>query len=361
MSEIFNLKKLYVAYLDCRKTKRNSESAVEFEFGLEKNLQKLLFELKSGKYEPGKSICFVAREPKPREVFAANFRDRIVHHLLIREIHDAGERIFIFDSYACRKGKGTHQAVRKLRKFLRDERAGKKPLYFLQLDIEGFFMSIDKEILGKLAERLIERQNKSENWKKEAKWLAEKIIRHDPTRNFQMNSPKEFFDLIPDRKSLFCQPLGKGLPIGNYTSQFFANLYLNELDQFVKRKLRCRRYVRYVDDFILLHRDPAVLRSWMKEIAIFTRGSLGLRISSRKIRMQRVEKGIDFLGYFIKPDYVLARKAVTARFRNKFFAGISKAKKKKDPGFSSMISSYFGHFSHADCEMLMKKYADFLR
>jgi RNA-directed DNA polymerase len=361
MSQIFNLEKLYLAYLDCRKTKRNSASAIEFELGLEKNLGELLSELQSRKYEPGESICFVVREPKPREVFAAGFRDRIVHHLLIREILEMGERKFIFDSYACRKGKGTHKAIEKLKKFLREGRAGNKPLHFLQLDIDGFFMNIDKEILEKLAGKLISGQNKSYEWKEEVKWLLEKIIRHDPTKDFRMNSPPELFQLIPDRKSLFKQSPGKGLPIGNYTSQFFANLYLNELDQFIKRELKCKKYLRYVDDFILLHRDPLILKGWMREIRNFTENRLGLKISDRKIRMQNVKKGIDFLGYFVKTDYALARRSVVARFRKKIGCRRPEEIPESDKSFQAMINSYFGHFSHADCQLLRKKFAVFLK
>lgn len=361
MSQIFNLKNLYLAYLDCRKTKRNSESAIEFEFNLENNLRDILLELQSRKYEPGKSICFVVREPKPREVFAAGFRDRVVHHLLVRELLEAGERKFIFDSYACRKGKGTHRAIGKLKMFLRAGQAGKKPLYFLQLDIDGFFMNINKEILEKLAENLVDEQKKSMEWKEDARWLLKKIIWNNPTKNFQMNSPPEFFNLIPDRKSLFKQPSNKGLPIGNYTSQFFANLYLNELDQFIKRKLKCKKYLRYVDDFILLHRDPLILKNWMKKIKYFTQSELGLKVSDRKIRMQEVKKGIDFLGYFIKPDYALARKSVVARFKKKINNRFSEKYTKRNINFKSMVNSYFGHFSHADCQLLRRKYEVYLK
>lgn len=358
---IFTYKNLYLAYLDCRKTKRNSKSAVEFEFNLEKNLRYLLLELQSKKYEPGKSICFVVLEPKPREIFAAGFRDRIVHHLLIREILEAGERKFIADSYACRENKGTHQAIKKLKKFLRAGKAGKDPLYYLQLDIDGFFMNINKNILEKMVKNTVERQNKPMEWKVEVNWILKKMIRHDPTRNFQINSPPEFFNFIPNRKSLFKQPKEKGLPIGNYTSQFFANLYLNELDQFVKRKLKCKKYLRYVDDFILLHRSPLVLKNWMREIKDFTQNELGLKISDRKIRMQEVGKGIDFLGYFLKPDYSLARKSVVARFKRKIGRRKQEEISEKDRSFQSMISSYFGHFSHADCQSLVKKYSVYLK
>jgi hypothetical protein len=343
--------------MDCRRSKRNSASAAEFEYALEKNLRVLLEELQAKKYEPGRSICFVVREPKPREVFAACFRDRIVHHLLVNELMAMAEKIFIHDSYACRIEKGTHRAVKRLRDFLRRSGVGHRPLWFLQLDIDGFFMSIDKNILYALAAKLIARHRKSAEWAEDISWLTQKIIWHDPTKDFEMNSPAEYFNLIPDRKSLFKQPPGRGLAIGNYSSQFFANLYLNELDQFAKRNLKCRMYLRYVDDFIMLNHDPEVLREWMKRIKYFTREKLNLKISERKIRMQETGKGIDFLGYFVKPDYALARRSVVARFKRKLSEAARNKIPKDDIGYRAMISSYFGHFSHGDCEQLVRKFS----
>lgn len=359
--KIFTLKKIYIAYFDCRKTKRNTGSALEFEFELEKNLQNLLRELQTREYEPGKSICFVVRSPKPREIFAAGFRDRIVHHLLVNELIGQGERMFIHDSYACRKNKGTHKALERLRTFLRRVQAGKRKLYFLQLDIDAFFMSINKDILFSLLGKIIKKQNKSAQWEKEVFWLTKKIVFHNPKYNYQMNSPIEYFKLISNRKSLFKQSFKQGLPIGNYSSQFFANVYLNELDQYVKRKLKCRMYLRYVDDFVLLNSDPAVLKKWMKQIRPFLRQKLQLKISERKIRLQEVGKGIDWLGYFVKPDYVLARRAVVARFKKKIDKYTQNGILENNLVFKSMINSYFGHFSHADCKMLREKYSIYLK
>jgi hypothetical protein len=279
----------------------------------------------------------------------------------VNELREPGERAFVFDSYACREGKGTHRAVERLRKFIGRGRSAGKELHFLQLDIDGFFMNINKEILCWLVRALISKQAKPDCWKSEAIGLAEKIIWHDPTLDYRMNSPQEFFKLIPDRKSLFKQPPGKGLPIGNYTSQFFANLYLNELDQFVKRTLKCRFYLRYVDDFILLHEDPAMLKRWMKEIKDFTRLCLDLRVSERKIRMQNIRKGVDFLGYFIKPDHVLARRSVVARFKQKIDQAAKTGIGFEDKGLKAMASSYFGHFSHGDCRRLTAKYSAMIR
>ncbi|NCO46343.1 MAG: RNA-directed DNA polymerase, partial [Vibrio sp.] len=261
--------------------------------------------------KPGRSICFVVKEPSPREIFAASFKDRVVHHLLIREILEMGERKFIFDSFACRKNKGTHAAVKRLKRFIRKVTQNyKKEAFYCQLDISGFFMSIDHDILFSIFKKFISKQDKPNQWEEEVLWLARTIIFYKPTKNYLIKGSPSLFKLIPPRKSLFESGENAGLPIGNYSSQFFANLYLNELDQFIKRELKCRYYVRYVDDFILLDRDKEKLKFWRDEINDFLKENLKLELNLNKIKIQPIDKGIDFLGYFVKPDYTLVRKKV---------------------------------------------------
>lgn len=162
MSEIFNIRKLYQAYLDCRRTKRNTINALNFEWDLEKKLFKLEAELLNKEYAPSRSICFVVENPTPREIFAADFRDRVIHHLLINEIEKMGEKAFIFDTFSCRKGKGTHLAVKKLREQIRKvTKNHKEKAFYAQLDISGFFMSIDHDILYDIFSKAILKQNKS--------------------------------------------------------------------------------------------------------------------------------------------------------------------------------------------------------
>ena len=139
MSEVFNLEKLYAAYLDCRRGKRKTINALRFEWNLERNLSLLLSELRLKKYKPGRSICFAVKEPTPREIFAATFRDRIVHHLLVREINDLGEKAFIFNAFSCRQDKGTHKAVEMLKVAVRRlSKSNTKKIYYAQLDIADF-------------------------------------------------------------------------------------------------------------------------------------------------------------------------------------------------------------------------------
>ncbi|MDA3839882.1 MAG: RNA-directed DNA polymerase [Patescibacteria group bacterium] len=361
MNEMFTYTKLFQAYLDCRKTKRKTINALKFEWDYEKNLDLLLSELKARVYRPGRSICFVVTRPVPREIFAADFRDRIVHHLLIREIIDKGERIFIHDSFACRPGKGTHRAIKRLRDFIRQITVNhKKEIFYAQLDIRGFFMSIDQRILFKLAERLIMKHKRSKKWQEDVLWLAKTIIFHRPKDNYYAKGDRTLFSLIPPHKSLLHQDEFRGLPIGNYSSQFFANLYLNELDYFVKRTLKCRYYIRYVDDFILLHENCDQLKKWRVEIDIFLSKTLGMSLNKNKTKIQSIKKGIDFIGYFIKPNLILSRQKVVRRLKNKLyqankiFKDNRRVEKEDLVDILSQINSYYGHFSHSYCFNLKK-------
>ncbi len=356
MSEVFNFKKLYQAYLSCRKEKRKTINALKFEYSLERNLFDLLQDLKARKYKPGKSICFVATKPVYREIFAAQFRDRVVHHLLIKEILEMGERKFIFDSCACRKGKGTHFGINRLKKAVKC-RNHKKKLYYLQMDIAGFFMSIDHCILYAIFKKFVLKQRKAKQWKDDVLWIGKTIIFHKPTNNYIKKGKPSLFNLVPKRKSLFNSEKGTGLPIGNYSSQFFANLYLDQLDQFVKRELKCKNYFRYVDDFIILSEDKEQLKKWSREVEEFVNFHLKLKISQKKTKMQPIEKGIDFLGYFVKPNYVLSRRRVVNAFREKVYRMEKGALhwKKEPKKTTATVNSYFGHLRHADTYSFRRK------
>jgi len=345
MNTIFTFEKLYKAYLDCRKNKRNTINALDFEWNLERNLFQLQKELENKIYKPGHSICFVITEPCPREIFAATFRDRVVHHLLVREIEQIGEKSFIFDSFSCRKNKGTYSAVKRLRDFIRKatKNYSKKALC-LKLDISGFFMAINHNILYKILKELVLKQNRPYWWKRDVLWLAKVIIFHKPTSNYIIKGNISLFKLIPSRKSLFGAAKDKGLPIGNYSSQFFANLYLNNLDHFIKRELKCKYYVRYVDDLVILSQDRGKLKYFRDKINIFLKENLNLQLNLDKTKLQGIDKGINFLGYFIKPYYILVRKRVIKRFKNKLFSLDRKREQRK---VLAMVNSYYGHFKHA--------------
>ena len=285
---------LVAAYFDCRHSKRNSASALAFEQDLEHNLFRLHDELADGSYRPGRSICFVVTRPKPREVWAAAFRDRIVHHLLCNHIGPRFEASFIADSCACIRGRGTLYAAERLAGHVRSVTENwSKPAHYLKCDLANFFVAIDKPTLfAQLAGRI------DEPW-----WLAltEQILFHDPRQDYEYRGDPALLMQVPPHKRLTEQPAHLGLPIGNLSSQFFANVYLNALDQFAKHRIRARHYVRYVDDFVLLHPSTAWLSDAHRRIAAFLPERLHAHLNPRKTVRQPVSRGIDFVGHVIKP------------------------------------------------------------
>ena len=357
--DAFTPQTVLAAYLDCRKRKRGTLNAIAFEQHLSSNLVSLTKSLNDGSYYPGSSICFVVRNPKPREVFAADFRDRIVHHLLVRKLEQYWEKVFIYDSYACRKGKGTLAAVDRLAHFIRSiTRNGSRQAYFLQCDIKSFFMSIDKEILWKLLVKGLERQSGKEE-PKAFRDLLRKVLMHCPTTDFKNKSSEKLWAKVPPEKSLFFAPDGKGLPIGNLTSQFFANVYMNVLDQFVKHVLKVKYYIRYVDDFILLSEDLQQLKTWLERIKIFLQEELKLNLKQIS-KVASLSSGINFLGYIQHVHYRLVRRRVTFTFRrtlrrvkNKYVCNNVTGKTRRMTWSTlirtrSVLCSYLAYISHAN-------------
>ena len=285
--------RLVQAYLDCRRTKRTSASALAFEAMAEHNLYQLHEELASGAYTPGASVCFVITHPKPREVWAARFRDRIVHHLLYNHIAPRFHARFDAGSCACIPGRGTLYAARRLEHQVRSYTQNwSQPAHYLKCDLANFFVSIDKTVLLEQLQRQV-----TEPW-----WmsLASVILMHDPRHDVEVRGTRQELALVPPHKSLFNAPDGYGLPIGNLSSQFFANVLLDELDQFVKHRLRAPHYVRYVDDFILLHESPQWLNQARQQIEAKL-ADLHLQLNPRKTILQPVARGIDFVGHLVKP------------------------------------------------------------
>ncbi len=307
---LFNFPQMYGAYLDCRRTKRNSISALAFEVDHEANLLVLVDELREGRYRPGTSICFYTRKPKCREIFAAHFRDRIVHHLVFKKISPVWEKIFIHHSYACRPGKGTHAAANAVQKFLRMATYNSvRRAWYLKLDIRNFFMSIDREVLFNMLTSKCPQGYLQE--------LLRVIVFHDSTGDYELQDRQGFGKLLPRHKSLFYTKPSCGLPIGNLTSQFFANVYLNALDQFIKHHLKARFYARYVDDLVLVHTDRETLCCWQGEIERFLERELKLAINRSATRLAPVSGGVDFVGFIIRPGYRLVRRRVIGNLKMK--------------------------------------------
>lgn len=304
---------VFDAYFDCRRTKRNSINQLRFEENLETNLVTLYRELKSGDYEVGRSIAFVVTHPKIREIWAADFRGRVVHHVIYNAISDRYYRRFIRDSYACIPGRGTHDGLRRVSGFARSITQNyTRKAWVMKLDVANFFNSIDRHILLSFLERRVD-----EPWLRD---LIRQVTLHDPRPGAFYKSHKSLFDKVPPHKSLIHAKDGVGLPIGNLTSQFFANVYMNEVDQFVKHRLKARYYGRYVDDMIFMHDDPAVLNGWAVQVDRFLQEKLSLHLHPNKTKTNLVQNGFDFIGFVVKPGRTYLRQASLSRCYQKIRA-----------------------------------------
>jgi RNA-directed DNA polymerase len=323
-----SFQELVEAYFECRKGKRNSDTALAFEANLERNLCALHASLINRTYTPGRSICFVITRPKPREVWAAGFEDRIVHHLLYRRIGPRFENSFIADSCACIKGRGTlYGAIRLEAKVRSITENWSKPAFYLKCDLTNFFVAINKAILMQLLEAKVQ-----DPW---WHWLTMEVLLNDPRINALNHASRKTAGLVPEHKRLGSQDNIHGLPIGNLSSQFFANVYLNELDQFVKHQVRAKHYIRYVDDFVLLHESPQWLNSAKANIEWFLAERLQARLNPSKTILQPIERGIDFVGQVIRPWHRTTRK----RTVNVAFDRVQKVAPEDR---RATVNSYFG-------------------
>lgn len=356
---MFKYEEIYDAYIRCRKSKRNTVNALSFEVDLIENICDLETCLNNRTYRPSRSVCFVTSSPKLREVFAADFRDRVLHHLVVPVLEEIFEPLFIHDSYSARKDKGIHRALSRAQKF------SKASKYYLQLDVKNFFYSIDKKILFALLNTQIIRFYKRKCLKTsisqdEMLWLLHSIIFNDVCDNAILKDAKAT-NMMPSHKTLFKIDKRKGLPIGNLTSQFFANVYLNGLDNFCKRELKSKRYLRYVDDFVLFGDSKAELIDYKYNIEAYLQDVLGLSLR-QSFRLRDVDMGLDFLGYVIRPFYILVRQRVVNNFKMKkatYLTGYENAQGKMSladiNAFLAKKASFHGHAMHANSFNLLAK------
>ena len=262
--EVISLKNLILAYKKAKKGKTKKDYVRKFEENLAYNLKLLHDELKNQIYSPKSLETFILRDPKTRKISKADFRDRIVHHALVQIIGPIFDKTFIHDSCANRKGKGNLFALKQFELFQRKVTNNLQTEAFcLKADIKHYFQEVDREILLKLIKRKIS---------------DEKVI----------NLIKLILGNFNDDKRM---------PLGNLTSQFFANVYLNELDRFVKHKLKSNYYIRYVDDFVILHKSEFQLEIWKEEINLFLKERLNLELHPNKSRIINLSKGVDFVGF----------------------------------------------------------------
>lgn len=302
------------AYLDCRKRKRNSDAALAFEAQLARNIGSIVRDLNEGTYEIGLSKCFVVTTPSPREVWAASFRDRVVHHVLYNRIAPLFIPSLSAGSCACLPGRGTLYGSQRLERFIRSGTEDwTSELYFLQMDISNFFVSIQKDILSDLHASKIDCPFTFA--------LSEQILWHDPTSNYIFSGNPDRIKLVPPHKSLFNVPPFMGLAIGNLPSQFDANIYMNVLDQYVQHQIKPLGYVRYVDDFVLVDRDIELLKEAKDEIERVLWERLQLVPNPTKTQMNSVYHGVDFVGRLIKPHRTVPRPRLENNVMTKIKSG----------------------------------------
>jgi len=346
------LRPLYDAWRKARAGKKPSQNQLAFDSRWIDGLLELQRQINNGDWEPGKSACFVATRPKAREIHAPDFADRVVHHWLVPQLESIWEPAFIHDSYANRRGKGSHAAVQRLQTFIHQVHSGQGGGYYLQLDIHNFFNSIHRPTLWSMLKKKLSRAAAPEQVMRITHALLRRHPLHPGVR--QHGTPAERA-VVPIHKRLENSGKDRGLPIGNLSSQFFANVYLDKLDQFVKHTLKTKRYLRYVDDFVLVHNDKHQLEQWQSEIESFIARELKLRFKP-DIRLRRLSDGIDFLGYVIRPTHTLVRRRVLTHARQAFAEWESKHVRSTEiaatpaelRAIKASITSYAGHFQHAD-------------
>ncbi len=354
------LSDLFEAYADCRANKRNTRNALSFELDYEHELVALCDEINNGTYRLGRSIAFVIDKPVKREIFAASFRDRVVHHLIINKLNPLFEKEFIYDSYACRKGRGVHFGIQRLDRFIRRcSRNYTEDCYVLKMDIQGFFMAIDRRILWSMLRDFII-VNYPQADKELLLVLCHKMLANNPTKNCFIKGSRKNWDDLPPNKSLFHSAPMCGLPIGNLTSQIFANLYLNLFDHYIKHDLNLRYYGRYTDDFVVVHQSREYLAALIPQISRFLKLNLGLTLHPRKIYLQHYSKGVPFLGVIIRPNHITAGKRTKGNFydaivKHNTVVSERKPSKEEQAVFLCSMNSYLGIMKHYNTYGLRKR------
>jgi hypothetical protein len=334
---ITNFENLYIAWRKARRGKRYTAAASVFEQNLDTELVALHQTLLDETWQPGGFRSFTVHEPKRRKISAAPFQDRVVHHALVTILEPIYERKFCFDSYANRKGKGTHKALDRCTQYMR------RYQYVLQCDVQQFFPAIDHQILKAILAKTVACQPTLR--------LCEKII--DSGQG--VLSSEYAMHYFPD-DDLFALNRPRGLPIGNLTSQFWANVYLNSLDHFIKRELKAPGYVRYVDDFLLFGDNKIDLHKWKAEVIRFLAG-LRLTIHESRAQPKPVKQGIPFLGFTVYPDHRRLKRTKGIAYQRHHKAlwyqyQLGEITRKE---YLSSVMAWLGHIQHGDTWGLRRK------
>lgn len=315
--------KLLEAHHKCKKHKRFKKQVIEFEMNLENNLLKIGRKLLNGTYKFSEYFEFTIYEPKERKIKTLEYRDRVVQTWYVENfLKPIFKGSYIKDTYACIEGRGTHKAVDKMQEYLRKADKEYEEVWVLKCDIKKFFFNVDRNILFNLIKRKIK--------------------------------DKEFLELT--KKIIFYDEESVGIPIGNYTSQIYANIYLNELDKYIKEKLKAKYLVRYMDDFVLLTDNKETVKEWLEKIKEFLKEKLRLELNA-KTAYFKAKQGVNFCGFRIWKTHRLLREQSKKKMRRKLkiFENLYKENKVDLDYIVVCINSWLGHAKHCNSYNLVNK------
>ena len=322
----FSLKSIFIAWREFKSGKEKKLDVQRFSLNCEDHLFALYAKLLARAYSHSHYTSFFIHAPKLRSIHKACVTDRVVHHAIIQAVEPLFDKAFIFDSYSSRKDKGTHLAVKRLRKFIwKLSQNNTRTVWVLKCDIKKYFDSIDHTVLLQM--------------------LRQKI------------SDPELMKVITNIINSFRRLHGKGISLGNVTSQLFSNVYLNELDQYIKRRLQVKHYIRYADDFVLLSRDRGYLENLISELEQFLSNKLKLKLHQNKIDIRKAHQGIDFLGYIVFPHHIILR----TKTKHRMFRKLMLNKQQLDAGvidkesFNQALESYRGILTHCRGRRLLRE------
>ena len=337
--------KLWIAFKEARRGKRRTMDEQAFEINVDENLQALRKDILARTYNPSRSTAHIIHEPVIREIFAAPFRDRVVHHLIYDVVYDFWDRRFIYDSYSCREGKGTLFGIKRLDHHIRSVSLNyAREVYIMKLDIQGYFMSLPRRELYLRALWGLKEQYKDDLDSREykmLKYLWRQIIFNEPVDGVKRKGRLSDWGLLPANKSLFGQPQGIGIVIGNLTSQLLSNVYLDMLDRFVTFDLGYKHYGRYVDDFyiVVAENELPQLKKDVLAIKEFLAGKK-LTLHPKKQMLYKSSQGVPFLGAIVHTGYILSGERLKRNLRQACY-DVEMGKKDIET-----IISYLGHTKH---------------
>lgn len=365
---------LYLAYFDARQHKRNTLAQLNFEVFMEHELEDLCQAVVTRTYRPLPAFCFITFDPVQREVYASQFRDRVVQHMLFNFLAPMFEQLFIYDTYACRVGKGTLFGVERYRHHLRSATNNfTQEAYVLYLDLSGYFMSIDKQlvidtVMHEVYKHLDRTAPDGKFWKERIDpefvgYLLHCILDHNPSDNCIRIGKLSDWTGLPKRKCLKYSPEGHGIVIGDITSQLFSNILLNIYDQFVKREMKIRHYGHYVDDMYHMHTSKHFLSDARPVLENFLEEQVHVKVNPDKWRLLPATAANQYLGAYIRPYCVMPRQRTIDKFC-KTMRSIEQGLVDGKPTYEDLlqvrakINSYCGLLAHYKSFNLRKKYLD---